>query len=155
MRKSETSDLWWKSAVVYCLDIEKYFDANDDGVGDMLGLAQRIDYYGVDPRLGTHGDLVELIRTAKDRGMRVIADLVVNHTSHKHPWFKSTRSSKESPYRDLYVWRDEPPTGTSDDVVFPDEETSLWAFEEKTGQYYLHNFYTEQPDLNIADPKVQ
>lgn len=155
MRKSETSDLWWKSAVVYCLDIEKFFDANDHGVGDMLGLAQRIDYYGVDPRLGTHGDLVELIRTAKDRGMRVIADLVVNQTSHKHPWFKSARSSKESPYRDFYVWRDEPPTGTSDDVVFPDEETSLWAFEEKTGQYYLHNFYTEQPDLNIANPKVQ
>ena len=184
MLKTETSDLWWKSAVVYCLDIEKFFDADDDGVGDMVGLAQRIDYlaelgvtclwlmpfyptddrddgydiidyYGVDPRLGTHGDLVELIRTAKDRGMRVIADLVVNHTSHKHPWFKAARSSKESPYRDFYVWRDEPPTDTSDDVVFPDQEDSLWAYEEKTGQYYLHNFYTEQPDLNIAHPKVQ
>ncbi|MCT2089652.1 alpha-amylase family protein [Micrococcus terreus] len=184
MLKTETSDLWWKSAVVYCLDIEKFFDADDDGVGDMVGLAQRIDYlaelgvtclwlmpfyptddrddgydiidyYGVDSRLGTHGDLVELIRTAKDRGMRVIADLVVNHTSHKHPWFKAARSSKESPYRDFYVWRDEPPTDTSDDVVFPDQEDSLWAYEEKTGQYYLHNFYTEQPDLNIAHPKVQ
>lgn len=184
MLKTETADLWWKSAVVYCLDVEKYFDMDGDGVGDFTGLAQRIDYlheigvtciwlmpfyptpgrddgydisdyYGVDPRLGDHGDVVEFIRTAKDRGMRVIIDLVVNHTSDQHPWFKAARSSKDNPYRDYYVWRDTPPEDTSDDVVFPDEESSLWAFDEKTGQYYLHNFYTEQPDLNVANPAVQ
>lgn len=120
MRKSETSDLWWKFAVVCCLDIEKFCDANDDGVGDMVGLAQRIDH---------------------------LAELGVTCL-----WLMPFYPTDD---RDFYVWRDEPPTGTSDDVVFPDEETSLWAFEEKTGQYYLHSFYTEQPDLNIADPKVQ
>ena len=184
MLKTETSDQWWRSAVVYCLDIEKYFDGNDDGVGDIDGLAQRLDYlaelgvtclwlmplnpttgrddgyditdyYGVDPRLGDHGDLVELIRTAKDRGMRVIMDLVVNHTSHKHPWFTAARSSPSSPFRDYYVWRDEPPQDTSGEVVFPDAEESLWSYDEKAGQYYLHNFYSEQPDLDITNPAVQ
>ena len=184
MLKTETSDLWWKSAVVYCLDVEKFFDANDDGIGDFTGLAQRIDYlaelgvtclwlmpfyptdgrddgyditdyYGIDPRLGTHGDLVELVRTAKDRGMRVIADLVVNHTSHKHPWFKAARASKDNPFRDSYVWRDTAPPDTSDKVVFPDAEESLWTLDDRTGEWYLHNFYSEQPDLNIANPAVR
>ena len=118
MRITDTADLWWKNAVVYCLDVETFMDWNGDGIGDFAGLAQRIDhladlgvtclwlmpfyptaerddgyditdFYGVDPRLGTHGDLVEVIRTANDRGMRVIADLVVNNTSRKHPWFRS------------------------------------------------------------------
>ena len=117
---TDTSDLWWKTAVVYCLDVETFMDWNDDGIGDLEGLAQRLDhlaelgvtclwlmpfyptpdrddgyditdFYGVDPRLGHHGDLVEIVRTAHDRGMRVIADLVVNHTSDKHPWFKAAR----------------------------------------------------------------
>ena len=153
MRITDTSDLWWKNAVVYCLDVETYMDWNDDGIGDLAGLAQRIDhladlgvtclwlmpfyptadrddgyditdFYGVDPRLGTHGDLVEVIRTANDRGMRVIADLVVNHTSRKHPWFRRRESRKDSPYRDFYVWRADPPPDTTDQVVFPDQETA-------------------------------
>ena len=134
-RLSNTSDLWWKNAVIYCVvDIETYFDSDGDGVGDIAGLTQRVDYlaelgvtclwlmpfyptpdrddgydvtdlFGVDSRLGHHGDLVELIRTANDRGIRVIADLVVNHTSNQHPWFKAARRSKDNPYRDYYVWR--------------------------------------------------
>lgn len=184
MRKTETSDLWWKNAVVYCLDVETFYDGNDDGVGDFSGLAERIDYlaelgvtclwlmpfyptpgrddgydvmdfYGVDSRLGTFGDLVEMIRTAHDRGMRVIADLVINHTSEKHPWFQAARSSKTNPYRDYYVWRDTEPPDTSDQVVFPDQENSLWEFDERTGEWYLHNFYKHQPDLNVANPKVR
>ncbi len=87
--------------------------------------------------------------------MRVIIDLVVNHTSHKHPWFKAARSSKDNPYRDWYVWRDTEPPDTSDKVVFPDAEDSIWSLDEKTGEWYLHNFYAEQPDLNIANPAVQ
>ncbi len=98
------------------------------------------DFYGVDERLGSHGDFVEFIRTAKDRGMRVIVDLVVNHTSEKHPWFVASRSSLDNPYRDFYVWRDKPPAKQAA-TVFPGEETSVWEKDEKTGQYYLHSFY--------------
>ena len=183
MRITNTSDLWWKTAVVYCLDVETFLDWDGDGTGDFTGLAQRLDYlaevgvtclwlmpfyptpdrddgyditdfYGVDGRLGTHGDLVEVIRTAEDRGMRVIADLVVNHTSDKHPWFRSARSSRDSPYRDFYVWRDEPPEHEVD-TVFPDQEDSVWTFDERAGQYYLHRFYRHQPDLNVANPAVR
>jgi trehalose synthase len=184
MRITDTGDLWWKNAVVYCLDIETFMDWDGDGTGDLEGLVQRIDYlaelgvtclwlmpfyptkdrddgyditdmYGVDPRLGTHGDLVELIRTAKDRGMRVIADLVVNHTSDKHPWFTAARSSLDNPYRDFYVWRSDPPPDTSAEVVFPDQEQSIWELDTKTGEYYLHRFYKHQPDLNVANPRVR
>jgi trehalose synthase len=184
MRITDTADLWWKNAVIYCLDVETFMDWDGDGCGDFAGLAQRLDhladlgvtclwlmpfyptaerddgyditdFYGVDPRLGTHGDLVEVIRTAKDRGMRVIADLVVNHTSAKHPWFRSARSSKDSPYRDFYVWRSDPPPDTSAEVVFPDQEDSIWQLDEKTGEWYLHKFYKEQPDLNVANPTVR
>ncbi|GAB6901632.1 alpha-amylase family protein [Kineosporia succinea] len=184
MRITDTADMWWKTAVMYCLDVETFLDWNDDGTGDLAGLAQRIDYlaelgvtclwlmpfyptpdrddgyditdfYGVDPRLGTHGDLVEAIRTAHDRGIRVIVDLVVNHTSDQHPWFVAARESKDSPYRDWYVWVDEPPAGKQPEPVFPDQETSVWTLDEKTGQYYLHHFYRHQPDLNVTNPAVR
>src|SRR5215218_3917968 len=146
VRITDTSDLWWKTAVVYCLDVEPFIDWDDDGCGDLAGLAQRLDH---------HGDLVEVVRTANDRGMRVIADLVVNHTSAKHPWFRAAEASKDSPYRDFYVWRSDPPPDTSKDVVFPDQETSIWTKSEPTGEWYLHKFYKEQPDLNVTNPKVR
>ncbi|MDX6262802.1 MAG: hypothetical protein QOH84_4490 [Kribbellaceae bacterium] len=184
MRLTETADVWWKNAVVYCLDIETFFDTDGDGRGDIRGLSQRIDhlaelgvtclwlmpfyptpdrddgyditdFYGVDPRLGTHGDLVELLTLAQDRGIRVIADLVVNHTSDQHPWFQSARASRTSPYRDWYVWRDEPPANEHQGIVFPDQEDSLWQYDEQAGQYYLHQFYKHQPDLDIANPAVR
>src|SRR5690606_14630629 len=98
------------------------------------------DFYGVDQRLGTHGDFVEAVRTARERGMRVIMDLVVNHTSDRHPWFKSARASRTSRDRDWYVWRHEPPPDGNKGIVFPDEETSLWEYDERTEQYYLHRF---------------
>ena len=135
-----TGDLWWKNAIVYCLDAETFADSDGDGCGDLPGLTERIDYLagigvtclwlmpfypsanrddgydivdflGVDPRLGTPADLVELVRTARDRGIRVIADLVVNHTSDQHPWFQAARADRDSPYRDFYVWADAPPPG--------------------------------------------
>jgi trehalose synthase len=180
---TDTSDMWWKHAVVYCLDVETYMDENGDGVGDFGGLARRIDYladlgvtclwlmpfyptpdrddgyditdfYGVDPRLGNHGDFVEVMRTAHDRGMRVIVDLVVNHTSDKHPWFVSARRGRNSPYRDFYVWRDDPPA-KEQPTVFPGEEASVWELDERSGQYFQHVFYKHQPDLNITDPRVR
>jgi trehalose synthase len=184
MTTARTSDLWWKNAVIYCLDVETFLDWNGDGIGDLAGLTERVDYlagigvsclwlmpfqpspnrddgyditdyYGVDDRLGSLGDFVALIRTAKDRGMRVIVDLVVNHTSDRHPWFRSARSSPDSPFRDHYVWVDEPPEEPKNEVVFPDAEDSIWAFDEKAGQYYLHHFYSHQPDLNIGNPEVR
>ncbi|MBW3547527.1 MAG: alpha-amylase family protein [Actinobacteria bacterium] len=184
MSTARTSDLWWKNAVVYCLDIETYLDTDGDGIGDVEGLIERIDYlagigvsclwlmpfypspnrddgyditdfYAVDPRLGSLGDVVTLIRTATDRGMRVIVDLVVNHTSDQHPWFRSARRSRTSPHRDWYVWRDEPPDEPTAGVVFPDAEDSIWSKDDKTGQWYLHHFYSHQPDLNIAHPAVR
>jgi len=179
-----TSDLWWKNAVVYCLDVESFHDADGDGCGDLTGLCERIDYlaglgiscvwlmpfypsaqrddgyditdyYGVDRRLGTHGDLVELVRTARDRGIRVIADLVPNHTSDQHPWFAAARESRDNPYHEFYVWVDEKPEEKPGDVVFPDQENSNWAYDRRVRQWYLHRFYSHQPDLNVANPEVR
>ncbi|GAA5089940.1 alpha-amylase family protein [Microbacterium yannicii] len=184
MKITDTSDLWWKSAIIYCLDVETYLDSDGDGVGDMQGLAQRIDYlaqlgvtclwlmpfyptpdrddgyditdfYGVDPRLGNHGEFVEMIRTAHDRGMRVIVDLVVNHTSDRHPWFQKARRSVNSPYRDYYIWRDEAPPKGQKNPVFPGEADGVWSKDEASGQWYQHSFYEHQPDLNIANPAVR
>src|SRR6188474_1864383 len=158
-------------------------DGDDDGIGDFAGAIQHIDhlhklgvtclwlmpfyptqdlddgyditdFYGVDPRLGTHGDLVELLRTASDRGIRVIVDLVVNHTSDKHPWFVNARRSRNAKFRDFYVWADKPPKKQAQ-TVFPGEESSVWELDKASGQYYLHSFYRHQPDLNIANPRVR
>lgn len=184
MKITDTSDLWWKTAVVYCLDVETFLDSNGDGVGDLQGLARRIDYlsqlgvtclwlmpfyptpdrddgydvsdfYGVDPRLGNHGDLVEVIRTARDRGMRVIVDLVINHTSDRHPWFLAAKRSVDSPFRDYYVWRSDPPPKGQKNAVFPGQANGIWGKDEKSGQWYQHSFYEHQPDLNIANPRVR
>jgi trehalose synthase len=113
------------------------------------------DYYGVDDRLGTLGDFVAFVRTARDRGMRVIVDLVINHTSDRHPWFRSARRSPRSRFRDFYVWRDEPGDAPADAVVFPDVEEDIWSWDARAGQWYLHHFYAHQPDLNIGNRAVR
>jgi maltose alpha-D-glucosyltransferase/alpha-amylase len=113
------------------------------------------DFYGVDPRLGTHGDLLEVVRAAREGGMRVIADLVVNHTSNRHRWFEAARRGPEAPFHDFYVWRDEKPEEKPGDVVFPDKENSNWAFDHEAGQWYMHRFYSHQPDLNVANAEVR
>ena len=179
-----TSDQWWKNGVVYCLDVETFLDSDGDGVGDLAGLVERIDYlagigvstlwlmpfhpspdrddgyditdfYGVDPRLGSLGQFVEVVRTARDRGMRVIIDLVVNHTSVEHPWFQMARSDPASPYRDWYVWADERPEDPQLSEVFPGEQGGVWTYDRKARQYYLHRFMPHQPDLNVANPDVR
>ena len=184
MSAPTTSDQWWKNGVVYCLDVETFLDGDGDGCGDLAGLADRIDYlagigvtvlwlmpffpspdrddgyditdfYGVDPRLGTLGQFVEVVRTARERGMRVIIDLVPNHTSDQHPWFEASRSSRDNPYRDWYVWADEPKEDPALGEVFPGDQQGVWAYDEATEQYYLHRFYPHQPDLNVANPAVR
>lgn len=129
------SDLWFKTAIIYCVDVDAYMDGDGDGAGDFIGLTKRLDYiaglgvtciwllpfyptpnrdngydisdyYGVDPRVGTLGDFVCFLREATDRGIKVIVDLVINHTSDQHPWFQAAHSDRNSPYRDFYVWRD-------------------------------------------------
>jgi trehalose synthase len=176
-------DLWWKNTVIYCLDVELFADGDGDGCGDFPGLTGKVDYlaglgvtcvwlmpfyptpnkdngydisdfYGVDPRLGSLGDLVEFLRAARERGIRVIADLVVNHTSDQHPWFQSARADEHSPFRDFYVWADEQPEGPQG-VVFPDAEDSNWDYDEVAGKWFLHRFYSHMPDLNIANPRVR
>jgi trehalose synthase len=183
MRLDQVSDQWWKDAVVYCVDVRAFLDTDGDGIGDLNGVTQRLDhlaelgitclwlmpfqpspcrdggydisdYYAVDPRLGSLGDFVELVRAAGERGIKVISDLVVNHTSDEHAWFREARSSPDSPTRHWYVWRDEPsdePKG----LFFPGTETSNWAKDDPTGQYYLHRFHHFEPDLDTANPEVR
>lgn len=181
---SRTGDLWWKNAVVYCLDIETYLDSDGDGTGDIRGLTQRldhlagigvsclwlmpfyrspdrddgydiVDFFSVHPDRGDLGDLVEMLRTAADRGLRVIADLVVNHTSDRHPWFRSARRGRDAPFHDHYVWSDDPPPADGITPVFPDAEDDVWTYDERAGRHYLHHFYRHQPDLNVANPEVR
>ncbi len=184
MRVSSTGDQWWKNGVVYCVDVETFLDGDGDGCGDLVGLTDRLDYlagigvtvlwlmpfqpspgrddgydvtdfYGVHPRFGTLGRFVELVRTAREKGIRVIIDLVVNHTSDQHPWFEAARSDRSSPYRDWYVWADDPAKEPKMQEVFPGEQHGTWEWDEKTEQYYMHRFYAHQPDLNVANPAVR
>jgi maltose alpha-D-glucosyltransferase/alpha-amylase len=178
------SDRWYSKAVVYCLDIDTYADSDGDGVGDIQGLIGRLDYlarlgvtclwlhpihpspnhddgydvtdfYNVDPRFGTLGDFAELLHQAKDRGIRVIIDLVVNHTSDQHPWFQSARSSPDSPYHDWFVWSDTEPTDRKQGMVFPGEQDETWSYDRTAKKWFYHRFYKFQPDLDIANPKVR
>ena len=184
MSRKATSDVWWKNAVFYCLDVETFLDSDGDGCGDFPGLCERIDYLvglgidclwlmpffpscqrddgyditdfsGLDKRLGTHGDVLDVVRTAREGGIRVIADLVVNHSSNEHPWFKDARQGRDSRFHDFYVWRDEKPEEKPGDIVFPDQENSNWAFDEEARRWYMHRFYAHQPDLNVANPEVR
>jgi maltose alpha-D-glucosyltransferase / alpha-amylase len=180
---TQQSDLWYKNAIVYCVDVSAFFDSNADGMGDFNGLSSKldylaglgitcvwlmpfypspqrdggydvVDYYGVNPCLGSLGDFVEFTRAARERGIRVIIDLVVQHTSSEHPWFQSARASRDSPYHAFYVWNDEPPPHKHDELVFPGEEEALWTYVPEVGSYYRHWFYRHQPDLNTTNPAV-
>lgn len=177
-------DLWYKNAVIYCLDVEKYLDANGDGIGDFEGLSRRLeylagigvtcvwlqpfyktpnrdngydvsDYYSVNPAHGSLGDFVEFMNHARALGIRVIVDLVVSHTSVEHPWFQSARSDPKSHFRDWYVWSEERPANHDDGIVFPGVQKTNWTYDDEAGQYYFHRFYDFQPDLNTHHPLVR
>ena len=176
-------DLWYKNAVIYCLDVETYLDSNGDGVGDFRGLTDRLDhlealgvttvwlnpvypspnrdngydisdYYGIDPRLGTLGDFVEFSRALRDRGMRLLVDLVVNHTSVDHPWFQASREGR-APYADWYVWSEEKPDDMAEGIIFPGVQEAVWTYDRKRRAWYMHRFYEHQADLNVAVPAVR
>jgi len=177
-------DLWYKNGIFYCLSVGTYMDANGDGVGDFKGLLRRLDYlsglgvttiwlmpfqpspgkddgydiadyYGVDPRYGTLGDFVEFTHGCRQRGIRVIIDLVVNHTSDAHPWFRDARSSPDSLHRDWYVWADKKPANANKGMVFPGVQKSTWTRDPQARAWYFHRFYDFQPDLNTSNPRVQ
>jgi maltose alpha-D-glucosyltransferase/alpha-amylase len=177
-------DLWYKNAVIYCIDVETFQDGNGDGIGDFIGLSDRLpylagigvtcvwllpfypspvlddgydvaDYYGVRPTLGTLGDFVDFMNQARELGIRVIVDLVVNHTSNTHPWFQNARRDPGSPYRDWYVWSKRKPRGADSGVVFPGVQKSTWTYDRQAGAYYFHRFYDFQPDLNLIHPPVR
>lgn len=177
---------WFKNAIVYAIDIELFQDANGDGIGDFEGLTARLDYlshlgvdclwllpfypspnrdngydvadyYGIDPRHGTLGDFVEFVQQAKERGIHILIDLVVNHTSDEHPWFQKSREGDEQ-YRDYYIWTDEPWSHDPErGSVFPGEvaDNRIWTWDDMAGAYYYHRFYEFQPDLNLANPDVR
>jgi maltose alpha-D-glucosyltransferase/alpha-amylase len=178
------SDLWYKNAVFYSLDVETFFDSDGDGCGDFEGLTRRLDYleglgidavwlapfqpspdrddgyditdyYGVDPRYGTLGDFVEFIHQADSRGMRVIADLVVNHTSDQHPWFRQASRDASSPLHDWYVWAKKRPRNWKSGLVFPGVQQTTWTYARPVGKYYFHRFYDFEPDLCIENPQVR
>ena len=177
-------DLWYKNAILYCLDVEKYMDANGDGTGDFEGLHRRLEYlaglgvtclwlqpfypspnrdngyditdfYGVHPKHGTPGDFVEFMNHAKALGLRVIIDFVVNHTSDAHPWFQSACNDPRSPFRDWYVWADERPKDYDKGMVFPGTQKTTWTFSDSAGRWYFHRFYDHQPDLDTHNATVR
>jgi maltose alpha-D-glucosyltransferase/alpha-amylase len=180
----ESNPLWFKTAVFYEIHLRGFFDGNGDGSGDFRGLTEKLDYLqwlGIDviwllpmyasplrdggydvadfrsvhPDYGSMDDVREFIEAAHQRGIRVIADLVMNHTSADHPWFQEARANAESPYRDFYVWSDTVHRYEDARVIFIDTEASNWTWDEKAGAYYWHRFFSHQPDLNYDNPAVQ
>jgi maltose alpha-D-glucosyltransferase/alpha-amylase len=175
---------WYRRAVFYEVLIRGFHDASGDGTGDIRGLTSRLDYLhwlGIDciwllpiyesplrdggydisdymrilSDYGNIADFVELIEEAHKRGIRVIADLVMNHTSDQHPWFQASRSDPRGPFGDFYVWADDPDKYAGARIIFVDTETSNWTFDPVRGQYYWHRFFSHQPDLNFENPRVQ
>ena len=179
-----SSDAWYRNAVVYSLAVESFMDGNGDGVGDFAGLCDRLDYleslgidvlwlapsqptpnrddgydisdyYGIDPRLGSSGDFVAFVNEANGRGIRVLLDLVVNHTSNRHPWFMEARSDPGSRHRDWYVWSKKRPRNYRAGVVFPGVQETTWTYDSAAREWYFHRFYDFQPDLNMDNPAVR
>jgi maltose alpha-D-glucosyltransferase/alpha-amylase len=175
---------WYKNAVFYQVYLRAFKDSNGDGFGDLRGLSERLDYLqelGVDciwlmpispsplkddgydiadyhrvaEMYGTLDDFQELLDAAHSRNIRLVMDLVMNHTSDQHPWFESARRNRRSPFRDYYTWSDTDQLYKDARVIFIDVESSNWAWDQSAQQFYWHRFYSSQPDLNYENPKVQ
>ncbi len=186
-KKPTTDDnlLWYKDAIIYEVHIKTFHDSNGDGIGDIRGLIEKLDYiedlgvttiwllpfypsplrddgydiadyYTINPSYGTVQDFKNFMKEAKRRGLQVITELVLNHTSDQHPWFQRARRAKPgSPYRDYYVWSDDPDKYSDVRIIFTDSEASNWTWDPVAGQYYWHRFFYHQPDLNYDNPRVQ
>lgn len=180
----QPGDLWYKNAIFYELHLRAFCDSSGDGHGDLPGLISKLDYlrdlgidciwllpfypsplkddgydiadfYNIDPAYGTLDDFRRLLQEAHSRGLRVITDLVLNHTSDQHPWFQSARKYRNSPYRNYYVWSDSDKKYSQARIIFVDTEASNWTWDETAGQFYWHRFYSSQPDLNYDNPAVR
>jgi maltose alpha-D-glucosyltransferase/alpha-amylase len=178
------SEHWYDEAVIYSIDVQLFADSDDDGVGDLRGLIGRLDYlhrlgvtclwlnpihpspgrddgydvsdyYDIDPRIGSLGDFAELLHEATNLGIRVIIDLVVNHTSDQHPWFQQAQADRNSPHRDWYVWSDHEPRDRYIGVELPGEQQEVWSYDRRAHAWFHHRFHGFQPDLNIANPAVR
>ena len=184
MTKLQDDPLWYKDAIIYQLHVKAFFDSDGDGIGDFRGLLSKLDYlqqlgvtaiwllpfypspqkddgydiadyFSVDPRYGTLDDFREFLTEAHRRGLRVITELVINHTSDQNPWFqRARRAPAGSPHRDFYVWGDNPAAYPEARIIFKDFEHSNWAYDPLAGQYFWHRFYSHQPDLNFDNPAV-
>ena len=180
----QNDPLWYRDAVVYQTHVKAFQDSNGDGIGDVAGLTARLDYLaelgvtalwllpffpsplrddgydisdyeGVHPSYGTLEDVQRLVAEAHARGIRIIAELVVNHTSDQHPWFqRARRAPRDSPERDFYVWSDDDRKFAGTRIIFTDTETSNWAWDPVAGQYFWHRFFSHQPDLNFQNHAV-
>jgi maltose alpha-D-glucosyltransferase/alpha-amylase len=175
---------WYRTGAIYSVDAGLFQDSDGDGIGDFQGMVSRLDYlarlgvttiwlnpihpsprrdggydvcdyYGVHPRLGSLGDFATLMREADERGIRVMLDLVVNHTSDAHPWFQAARSDPGSPFRDWYVWSETEPPDRFEGMVFPGVEDETWTYDTTAGAWYRHRFYRFEPDLNTDNPAVR
>ena len=183
IRPDQPDQEWFRRAVFYEVLVRGFFDANDDGTGDLPGITAKLDYLqwlGVDclwllpfyqsplrdggydisdfftilPEYGTLGDAVELIEEAHKRGIRIVADLVMNHTSDQHPWFQESRQDRTNPKADWYVWSDDDQQWSDARIIFVDTEKSNWTYDPLRSQYYWHRFFSFQPDLNYDNPEV-
>ncbi len=175
--------LWWQKGIIYQIYPRSYQDSNNDGIGDLPGIRQRLDhlqnlnidaiwlspmypspmhdfgydvadYIDINPLFGTMADFDALLADAHERGLKLIIDLVPNHTSDEHAWFQESRSSRDNPKRDWYIWRDPAPDGGPPNNWLSFFGGPAWTFDEATGQYYLHQFVTQQPELNYRHPDV-
>nr|WP_259666238.1 alpha-amylase family protein [Rhizobium lentis] len=179
------SSSWYEEAVIYSVDVEKFADGNDHGIGDFIGLTEKVpylselgitciwllpfyrspdrdngydvsDFYSINPKVGTLDDFLTFLHSAGEHGIRVIVDLVVNHTSDQHPWFQAARRDDETRYRGYYVWSaDPPPVAPGAKSIFPGEVESLWTYDQVARASYFHSFYEFQPELNAANPQVR
>ncbi|PYX50502.1 MAG: maltose alpha-D-glucosyltransferase [Acidobacteria bacterium] len=176
--------LWYKDAIVYQVHVRTFYDSNGDGIGDFPGLEQKLDYlqelgtsaiwlmpffpsplrddgydiadyYSVHSSYGRLDDFREFLKAAHDRGIRVIIEMVLNHTSEQHPWFQESRSSQDNPRRDWYVWSDTDTRYKGARIIFLDTEMSNWAWDPISKSYYWHRFFSHQPDLNYDNPAVR